>query len=162
LIAAISTNADNVYVTLTAKGLRPDVMVVARAQEESAEKKLLKAGANKVILPYQSAGQILAHSALKPNVVQFIEWVTAGHMAKLKLQLEGIVISERSTIAGLTLQQPEIRQNLGVIVLAMKKKSGIMGFNPTPDSLIESGDCLIALGAAEGIEGMRKLEEIAS
>jgi voltage-gated potassium channel len=158
LIAAISTDADNVYVTLTAKGIRPDLMVVARAQEESAEKKLLKAGANKVILPYQSAGQILAHSALKPNVVQFIESVTAGNMPKLNLQLEEIVISEQSKIAGLTLQQSEIRQNLGIIVLAMKKKSGIMGFNPTPDSLIDPGDCLIVLGAAAG---MRKLEEIA-
>jgi voltage-gated potassium channel len=105
LIAAISTDADNVYVTLTAKGIRPDLMVVARAQEESAEKKLFKAGANKVILPYQSAGQILAHSALKPNVVQFIESVTEGDMGKLKLQLEEILISGQSKIAGVTLQQ---------------------------------------------------------
>jgi voltage-gated potassium channel len=94
-----------------------------------------------------------------PNVVQFIESMTAGDMAKLKLHLEEIVISERSKMAGLTLQQSEIRQNLGIFVLPMKKKSGIMGFNPTPDPLIHAGNGLIVLGAAEG---MRKLEEIAS
>lgn len=71
LITAISTDADNVYVTLTAKGLRPDLLVVTRAQEQSARKKLLKAGANKVVMPYESAGQILAHSILKPNVADF-------------------------------------------------------------------------------------------
>ena len=159
LVAAISTDADNVYVTLTAKGIRPDLMVVTRAQEESAEKQLRKAGANKVILPAQSAGQILAQSVLRPNVAHFIETVTAGDMASLNLQLEEILISAGSTISGLTLQQSMIRQNLGIIILAMKKKGGVMGFNPKSDSIIESGDCLIALGVAES---MRKLEELAS
>ncbi len=158
LIAAISTDADNVYVTLTAKGLRPNLTVVTRAQEESAEKKLLKAGATKVIMPYQSAGQILAHSILKPNVASFIEAVTTGDMAKLHLQLEEVVISERSRIAGTSLQQSGIRQNLGIIVLAMKKSNGVMGFNPAAESLIEAGDCLIALGAADSL---RRLEELA-
>jgi voltage-gated potassium channel len=158
LIAAISTDADNVYVTLTAKGLRPDLLVVARAQEENAARKLLKAGADKVILPAQSAGQILAQSVLKPHVAHFIESVTAGDMAQLNLQLEEILISGSSRIAGLTLQQSEIRQNLGIIILAMKRKDGLMQFNPRPDSVIESGDFLIALGMADG---MRKLEELA-
>lgn len=158
LITAISTDADNVYVTLTAKGLRPSLTVVTRAQEESAKRKLLKAGATKVVMPYQSAGQILAHSILKPNVANFIEAVTSGDMAQLNLQLEEVVISERSRIAGTTLQQSEIRQNLGIIVLAMKKKNGVMGFNPAAESLIEAGDCLIALGAAESL---RRLEEMA-
>ncbi len=158
LIAAISTDADNVYVTLTAKGLRPDLLVVARAQEENAARQLLKAGANKVILPAQSAGQILAQSVLKPNVAYFIESVTAGDMAQLNLQLEEILISDTSEMAGRTLQQSEIRQNLGIIILAMKKRTGAMQFNPRSDSVIESGDFLIALGVAES---MRKLEELA-
>ncbi len=158
LIAAISTDADNVYVTLTAKGIRPDLLVVARAQEDNAARKLLKAGANKVILPAQTTGQALAQLVLKPNVAHFIESVTTGDMAQLNLQLEEILISVSSGIAGLTLQESEIRQNLGIIILAMRKKSGVMQFNPNPDSVIESGDFLIALGKAEG---MRKLEELA-
>ena len=158
LIAAISTDADNVYVTLTAKGIRPDLLVVARAQEDNAARKLLKAGANKVIMPSQTAGQVLAQLVLKPNVAHFIESVTAGDMAQLNLHLEEVLISAASGIAGLTLQESEIRQNLGIIILAMRKKDGVMQFNPRPDSIIESGDFLIALGRAEG---MRKLEELA-
>ena len=158
LITAISTDADNVYVTLTAKGLRPDLPVVTRAQEQSAQKKLLKAGATKVVMPYESAGQILAHSILRPNVTDFIESVTTGDMARLNLQLEEVAIAPHSRIAGNTLQQSEIRKKLGIIVVAMKKKDGAMGFDPAADSKIEAGDCLIALGTAESL---RKLEEMA-
>ena len=99
LIAAISTDADNVYVTLTAKGLRADIPIVTRAQEQSAQKKLLKAGATKVVMPYESAGKILAHSILKPNVADFIESVTGGDIAKLNLQLEEVAIDPHSRIA---------------------------------------------------------------
>lgn len=158
LITAISTDADNVYVTLTAKGLRPDLPVVTRAQEQGAQKKLMKAGATKVVMPYESAGQILAHSILRPNVTDFIESVTTGDMAKLNLQLEEIAIAPNSQIAGNTLQQSEIRRKLGIIIVAMKKKDGAMGFDPAADSRIEAGDCLIALGTAESL---RKLEEMA-
>lgn len=158
LITAISTDADNVYVTLTAKGLRPDLPVVTRAQEQSAQKKLLKAGATKVVMPYESAGQILAHSILRPNVTDFIESVTTGDMAKLNLQLEEVAIAPHSRIAGSTLQQSEIRKKLGIIIVAMKKKDGAMGFDPAAESRIEAGDCLIALGTAESL---RKLEEMA-
>jgi voltage-gated potassium channel len=158
LVAALSTDAENVYVTLTAKGMRPDLTIVARAQEETARNKLLKAGASKVILPYQSAGQILAQSVLKPNVAHFLESVTAGEMAALNLQLAEALIGENSTIANKTLQQSGIRQQLGIIVVAIKKRSGQMVFNPTSDSVIETGDYLIALGP---IENVRQLEEIA-
>jgi voltage-gated potassium channel len=158
LIAAISTDADNVYVTLTAKGLRPDLPVVTRAQEQGAQKKLLKAGATKVVMPYESAGQILAHSILRPNVTDFIESVTTGDIAKLNLQLEEVAIAPNSQIAGRTLQQSEIRRKLGIIIVAMKKKDGAMGFDPAAESRIEAGDCLIALGTAESL---RKLEDMA-
>jgi len=158
LITAISTDADNVYVTLTAKGLRPDLPVVTRAQEQGAQKKLLKAGATKVVMPYESAGQILARSILRPNVTDFIESVTTGDMAKLNLQLEEVAIAPHSRIAGSTLQQSEIRKKLGIIIVAMKKKDGAMGFDPASESRIEAGDCLIALGTAESL---RKLEEMA-
>jgi voltage-gated potassium channel len=158
LVAALSTDAENVYVTLTAKGLRPDLIIVARAQEESAQNKLLKAGASKVILPYQSAGLILAQSILKPHVTHFLESVTTGEMAALNLQLAEVFIADRSAMSGKTLQGSGIRQKLGIIIVAMKKKSGTMAFNPTSDAVIESGDYLIALGPAESL---RQLGEIA-
>jgi voltage-gated potassium channel len=118
----------------------------------------LKAGATKVVMPYESAGQILAHSILRPNVTDFIESVTTGDMAKLNLQLEEVAIAPNSRIAGSTLQQSEIRRKLGIIIVAMKKKDGAMGFDPAAESRIEAGDCLIALGTAESL---RKLEDMA-
>lgn len=131
---------------------------MTRAQEQSAQKKLLKAGATRVVMPYESAGQLLAHSILRPNVTDFIESVTAGDIAELNLQLEEVAIAPHSQIAGMTLQQSEIRQKLGIIIVAMKKKDGAMGFDPAADSTIEAGDCLIALGTAQSL---RKLEEMA-
>jgi voltage-gated potassium channel len=159
LVASLSTDAENVYVTLTAKGLRPDLMIVARAQEEGAKSKLTKAGASKVILPYQSAGLILAQSILKPHVSHFLESVTSGEMAALNLQLAEVFIAEGTSMVGKTLQKSEIRQKLGIIIVAMKKKEGLMAFNPTSDSVIEAGDYLIALGPAENV---RQLAEMTS
>jgi voltage-gated potassium channel len=162
LVASLSTDAENVYVTLTAKGLRPDLMIVARAQEESARPKLLKAGASKVILPYQSAGLILAQSILQPHVSHFLESVTTGEMAALNLQLAEVYIESHSSLANKTLQQSAIRQKLGIIIVAMKKKNGQMVFNPTSESVIESGDFLIALGPAENIRQLSEMENITS
>ena len=110
---------------------------VTRAQEQSAQKKLLKAGATKVVMPYESAGQILAHSILRPNVTDFIESVTTGDMANSNLQLEEVAIAPHSRIAGSTLQQSEIRKKLGIIIVAMKKKDGAMGFDPAAESRLK-------------------------
>lgn len=162
LVASLSTDAENVYVTLTAKGLRPDLVIVARAQEESARSKLLKAGASKVVLPYQSAGLILAQSILKPHVSHFLESVTTGEMAALNLQLAEVYIADHSSHANHTLQKSGIRQKLGIIIVAIKKKNGQMLFNPTSESVIEAGDFLIALGPAENIRQLNEMESVAS
>ncbi len=162
LVASLSTDAENVYVTLTAKGLRSDLLIVARAQEESARSKLLKAGASKVILPYQSAGLILAQSILKPHVSHFLEMVTTGEMAALNLQLAEVYIADYSSHANQTLQKSGIRQKLGIIIVAIKKKNGQMLFNPTSESIIEAGDFLIALGPAENIRQLNEMESVAS
>ncbi len=148
--------------TLTAKGLRPDLVIVARAQEESARSKLLKAGASKVVLPYQSAGLILAQSILKPHVSHFLESVTTGEMAALNLQLAEVYIADHSSHANHTLQKSGIRQKLGIIIVAIKKKNGQMLFNPTSESVIEAGDFLIALGPAENIRQLNEMESVAS
>ncbi len=162
LVASLSTDAENVYVTLTAKGLRPDLVIVARAQEESARSKLLRASASKVVLPYQSAGLILAQSILKPHVSHFLESVTTGEMAALNLQLAEVYIADHSSHANHTLQKSGIRQKLGIIIVAIKKKNGQMLFNPTSESVIEAGDFLIALGPAENIRQLNEMESVAS
>jgi voltage-gated potassium channel len=162
LVASLSTDAENVYVTLTAKGLRSDLVIVTRAQEESARSKLLKAGASKVILPYQSAGLILAQAILKPHVSHFLESVATGEMAALNLQLAEVYIADQSPHANQTLQNCGIRQKLGIIIVAIKKKNGKMLFNPTSESVIEAGDFLIALGPAENIRQLNEMESVAS
>lgn len=118
----------------------------------------MKAGAAKVVMPYESTGQILAQSILRPDVADFIESVTTGDMAKLHLQLEEVAIAPNSRIARMTIQQSEIRKKLGIIIVAMKKKDGATGFDLAADSIIEVGDCLIALRTAECL---RKLEDMA-
>lgn len=147
LISVITSDADNVYVTLTARGLRPNLPIIARASEEDAEEKLKRAGATQVISPYAFAGHRIAQALLRPNVFDFLDVATSTMGAdELNLQIEEIRIVERSALSNRTLQDSGIRQQLNVIVLAVKKSTGRMVFNPTSESRMEAGDCLIALG----------------
>jgi voltage-gated potassium channel len=146
LFAALPTDADNVFVTLTAKELNPSLFVVARADSERSERTLAHAGADKVISPYAMGGHRMAHAALRPTVVDIIELAT--HYQSLELQLEEIGVPPRSPCDGVTLRESGLREQLGVIVVAIKRASGKMIFNPPADERIEAGDRLVALGEA--------------
>jgi voltage-gated potassium channel len=146
LFAALPTDADNVFVTLTAKELNPSVFVVARADSERSERTLAHAGADKVISPYAMGGHRMAHAALRPAVVDIIELAT--HYQSLELQLEEVTVPSRSSCEGVTLRDSGLREQLGVIVVAIKRASGKMIFNPPADERIEAGDRLVALGEA--------------
>jgi voltage-gated potassium channel len=149
LVSVVSTDAGNVYITLTARGLCPDIYIVARAGEEGSEKKLLRAGANKVISPYIIGGGTIAQALLRPAVVDFIELVTQSE--HLDLQMEEIEITSASSLCGVTLPESGIRQKLNIIVVAIKKAAGHMVFNPSAPTVLESGDHLIVLGGAENL-----------
>src|SRR4030043_701592 len=144
LITVLSTDAENLYVVLSAKGLNPGLYIVARAGEEGSEKKLLRAGADRVISPYHIGGLRMAHSVLKPAVVDFIEFATKS--GNIDLQLEEITIQKDSRLAGLTLDDSGMGRELGVIIVAIKQLNGEMKFNPTFRSAITAGDTLIAVG----------------
>ena len=146
LFAALPTDADNVFVTLTAKELNPSLFVVARADGERSERTLTHAGADKVISPYAMGGHRMAHAALRPAVVDIIELAT--HYQSLELQLEEIGVPPHSPCDGVTLRDSGLREQLGVIVVAIKRASGKMIFNPPADERIEAGDRLVALGEA--------------
>jgi len=146
LFAALPTDADNVFVTLTAKELNPSVFVVARADSERSERTLAHAGADKVISPYAMGGHRMAQAALRPAVVDIIELAT--HYQSLELQLEEIGVPPHSPCEGVTLRDSGLREQLGVIVVAIKRASGKMVFNPPADERIEAGDRLVALGEA--------------
>jgi voltage-gated potassium channel len=143
LVAATTTDATNLYIILTARNLNPGLKIIARASEEDAEKHLLKAGADSVVSPYSFAGQRIAQSFLRPHVVSFLDTATT-HLG-MDLEIGEIQVRANSEFAGKTVGNSRLRQERGVIILAIKREQG-MHFNPSPDDLIESGDCLIAMG----------------
>jgi voltage-gated potassium channel len=153
LIAATTTDATNLYIVLTARGLNPHLKIIARASEDAAEKHLLSAGADQVVSPYSFAGQRIAQSLLRPHVVSFLDTATT-HLG-MDLEIGEIHITSGSTFAGKTLESSRIRQERGVIVLAIKRRDA-MRFNPAPDERIEPDDCLIAMGEPSQL---RQLEQ---
>jgi len=156
LISVLSSDAENLFLVLSARGLNPDLFIVARASEESSEKKILRAGADRVVSPYFTGGIRMANSILKPAVVDFIEYATKS--GNLELQLEEILLSEDSKFNNLTLEKTAIGRDLGIIIVAIKRNDGRMEFNPRSSSLINAGDTLVALGESSKL---RMLENLA-
>ncbi|OGP51040.1 MAG: potassium transporter TrkA [Deltaproteobacteria bacterium RBG_13_43_22] len=154
LVAAASSDADNVYITLTARGLKPDLFVLARAAEESSIIKMTRAGADKVVSPYDIGARSMANTILRPTVIDFIE--LAMHNRSLDLQMEELIVGEKSEIRDLTLMDSGIRQDYDLIVVAIKKKSGDMIFNPSFQAKIQEGDILVALGDRENLSRLEK------
>lgn len=144
LVSVLSTDAENLYVVLSARGMNPDLLIVARAGEEGSEQKLLRAGADRVVSPYHIGGLRMAHTVLKPAVVDFIEFATKS--GNIDLQMEEITIQEGSKLVGLTLDECGFGKELGVIIVAIKRTTGEMKFNPTFRSMVKVGDTLIAIG----------------
>lgn len=155
LVAATTTDATNLYIILTARSLNPQLRIIARASEEDAEKHLLKAGADSVVSPYHFAGQRIAQSFLRPHVVSFLDTATT-HLG-MDLEIGEVPVGPTSEFAGKTVGSSRLRQERGVIILAIKRGQG-MRFNPSPEDVIESGDCLIAMGQPAQL---RQLEQAA-
>jgi voltage-gated potassium channel len=144
LISVLPNDALNLYVVLSARELNPDLHIVARAGEEGSENKLLRAGADKVVSPYHIGGLRIAHTILRPAVVDFIEFATKT--GNLELQMEEVTIPEGSSMADKSLDQCGIGRELGIIIVGIKRHTGEMRFNPTSRSTVKAGDTLIALG----------------
>ena len=156
LISVLPTDAENLFVVLSARELNPNLLIVSRAVEEDSEKKLLRAGATKVVSPYHIGGLRMAHTVLKPTVVDFIEFATKS--GNIELQMQEINIQEGSSLIGLTLQECGIGEGLGVIVVAIKQSTGDTKFNPTFRSTVKAGDTLIVLGE---VVKLKRFEEMA-
>jgi voltage-gated potassium channel len=149
IVCVLPTDAQNLYVILTAKELNPDIWVLARSEEEQSERRLLRAGADRVISPYTLGGNRMAMAILRPAMLDFIEITTRRQ--SLELRMDELPICEGSPIIGKSLEESEIRQRYGLIIVAVKKDSGKMIFNPMASYLIESGDKLIALGEEDNV-----------
>jgi len=157
LISVVTSDSENVYITLTARGLNPDLYILARSGEEGSDLKLKRAGANKVVSPYIIGGSRMAQSILRPNVVDFIEIATGSE--HMDLQMEEINIPSHSAFAGENLVSSGFRKEIGVIIVGIKKSHGKMIFNPHSQAKIEGGDTLIVLGEPGSIAKLEDLVE---
>jgi len=158
LASAVTSDAQNVYIVLTARGIAPMLPIVARASEEDAESKLMKAGANTVISPYSYAGQRMARLLTRPNVQRFIDLALSSLSdGDLDLQIEEVRVADRSELDGRTIAEADIRHHLGVIVLAIRNEAKGLDFNPRPDRRITSGDFLIVMGDSQKLKSLETL-----
>ena len=147
LVAALDTDADNLYVTVAAKSMHPSIQIIARARNESSEAKLFRAGADRVVNPQQLGGDRMASFVTQPHVVDFIDVVM--HDGTLKFRLEELTVSSDSPLVGQTLRLAHIRDRTGALVLAIRRADGRFVTNPSPEDSIDSGDVLISVGTAE-------------
>ena len=144
LVTALNTDADNLFVTLTARGLREDLFIVARARVESSEAKLAQAGADRVVNPQGIGGARMAAFVLQPHVAEFLDVVM--HDGSLEFRLEEVPVPDGSPLAGQSLRQAHIRDSTGALILALRDGSGAFTTNPTPETVLEAGQILIAIG----------------
>src|SRR3954469_20623073 len=144
LVAALATDADNLFVLLSAKGLNPKIYVAARAAEEGAEAKMRRAGADAVFAPYAITGHRLAQSLLRPHVVQFLDFTTKD--IGPDIAIEQIRVAEASQMVSKTIRDLQLGRDFGVIVMAIRSGDGQMRFNPTAESAVQPGDYLIVMG----------------
>ena len=157
LIAAASSDAENVYVALTARGLNPDLYIVSRAYDQSGEKQMRRAGVNKVVSPNLIGSHRMAQAAMSPAVADFIELTTMTE--SLDLIFEQIRIEPDSILAGKQIKDSGIRSEHNVIIVAITDNKGTMNFNPAGDKELSVGDLLIAIGTPTGL---KKLAEVAN
>lgn len=155
LITVLPTDAENLYVVLSSRGMNPSLKIVARAVEEGAERKLLRAGADRVVSPYHIGGLRIAHTVLKPAVVDFIEFTTQS--GNIGLQLEELIVKDCSPLGDKTLAETGIGRELGIIIVAIKEPSGKLRVNPTHDTIINVGDVLIAIGEEQQLKVLENL-----
>ena len=149
-IAAVGTDAENVYAVLSARLLRPDVFIIGRAETDDARGKLRRAGADRVISPYHIGGQQLAQTALRPAVVDFVQLATTSE--NLDLNMEQVHIGDGSPLAGRSLVEAGLRQRFGVVVVGIRRIDGRMDFNPPPETAMRAGDDLVVLGRADNLK----------
>jgi voltage-gated potassium channel len=155
LIATLQSDADNLFVILSAKALKPTLLVSTRIATEQTENKMRLAGADYVFAPYDMTGNRMAQVMLKPHVFQFIDFTTKS--IGLNVGIEQLRVPQSSGLASKSLEELQIRKELGVIVLAIRKSDGQMLFNPPADAAIDGGDYLIVMGEAANL---RRLEQV--
>lgn len=154
LVSVVHSDASNVYIVLTARSLNPDLFIVARGEESGSRQKLLRAGADKVESPYELGGRKMAHTILRPTVTTLME--LAMHEG-VEWSMEEVAVGTTSSMIGLPLKDSGIRQQYGLIVVAIKRADGEMLFNPSPLAPVLAGDTLILIGMRKNLEALEEI-----
>jgi len=150
LIAAVGTDAENVYAVLSARVLRSDLFIVGRAETEDGTRKLQRAGADRVISPYLIGAVQIAQTAIRPAVVDFVELATSSD--NLELAMEEITINPTSPLSNQSILDASLRQRFGIIVVGIQRQDRRMEFNPEPETAIHAGDKLVVLGRPDSLK----------
>lgn len=156
IVTALRSDADNVFITLTARGLRSDIYILARASEESSITKLKRAGATRVDIPYTIGAKRMAQAFIRPAVGDFIDLAIMDMDSELGLGMEEVLIRENSKFVGKNLIESNIRKDYGVIIVAIKRQNGKMEFNPSPSTILHAHDVLVVMGKKEDLLRMNK------
>jgi voltage-gated potassium channel len=155
LIAITDSDPENLFITLSARQLNPRLSIVSRALSDEAEQKLLRAGANRVILPYKIGAHQLAQAAIRPNVLDFVEIAT--RTSKLDIEIEELEIPHTASFAGKPLREAGVLRSLGLIVIGIRRpEAKEMDFNPSADTMIRAGDILVFMGKNSSLLALHK------
>ncbi len=144
LAALLPTDADNLYLVLSAKLINPSLFILSKAMDEEGERKILQIGANKVVSPYKLSGLKIAQGLIRPTLVDFMDLII--RRKELSLYMEEFAVKKDSQIVNRNLRESDIRKTANVIVVAVKKPGEELVFNPSPDTKMETGDILLVLG----------------
>lgn len=155
LVVSSDSDADNLYIVLSSRAMRPELQIVARASDEDAAKKLRLAGADRVVLPYATAGRTMANLVLKPQVTAFLDAVTTAtgpdlHMAEIEIRRTCVQ-------AGKTIRDIRVRHETGAIIVALRKQDGSFDTTPEPDATIEPGDVIVGVGTTDELQRLEDL-----
>ncbi len=150
IVCVLPTDAENLYVILTAKELNREIYILSRSEEEESEHRLIRAGANRVMSPYTLGGSRMAMAILRPAMLDFIEITTQRQ--SLELRMEEVAVGDASRLIGQSLEASEVRQSYGLIVVAVKNDTEKMIFNPQDSYVITKGDRIIALGENKNVK----------
>ena len=151
-VTALNTDADNLFVTLTARSLRKDLFIVARARAETSEAKLTQAGADRVVNPQGIGGARMAAFVLQPHVAEFLDVVM--HDGSLEFRLEEVALPEGSPLAGKSLREAHIRDLTGALILALRETGGEFTMNPPPETVLCAGQILISIGTEAQLKAL--------
>jgi voltage-gated potassium channel len=155
VVAALSTDAGNLFVTISARALKPDLFIVARVRVEDNEAKLRRAGADRVVNPQSIGGARMAAFVLQPHVTEFLDVVM--HERGIEFRLEEVPVPEGSPIEGASIRDAHVRDRTGALVLALRDRGGTFTTNPAPETVIRAGQVVIAIGTPDDLDALEQL-----